>query len=85
MVLNLDLLYKVISFYIELNKNFLINRHLSRNLVKWNVIAVYENVGKQSLLVYIEKLVLFNLLKYQLLRDLIDKEKTPSTGQAQWH
>ncbi len=68
MVLNLDWLYKVISFDIELNKNFLINRHLSRNLVKWNGIAVCENVGKQSLLVYIEKLVLFNLLKYQLLR-----------------
>jgi len=45
-VLNLDLLYKVISFYIELNKNFLINRHLSRNLVKWNGFYLQRKTAK---------------------------------------
>ena len=45
MVLNLDWLYKVISFDIKLNKNFLINRHLSRNLVKWNGIYLQRKTA----------------------------------------
>ena len=64
MVLNLDLLYKVISFDIELNKN--LNCSIFNSVKLENIFGVLESLLKVKVIIYYKNFLINNYLSRNL-------------------